>query len=689
MVKHYRPPGKKKEGNAARYITRSQAVKHLQVTLPLFRRLCILKGVFPREPKKKVKGNHHTYYHVKDIAFLQHEPLLEISRDKRAYEKKIKKAESKKNPDLANHLRTRIPTYKLDRIIRERYPKFVDALRDLDDCLTMVHLFATLPALEREKLEVDRIHNCRRLSHEWQAYISRSHKLRKVFISVKGIYYQAEVEGQKITWLTPHALQQVLPDDDVDFNVMLTFVEVYETLLTFVNYHLYHSINAKYPPILDPGLEALAADLYALSRYFDANSRTPVVDPQDPSICGSEQVETQQKGTPPVESELRLAQLQHQLPSNEPGALMRLVEDVTGEDEEDEDTMECKKLFKDPEIILESYFDANSRTPVVDPQDPSICGSEQVETQQKGTPPAELRLAQLQHQLPSNEPGALMRLVEDVTGEDEEDEDTMECKKLFKDLKLFLSREVPRESLLFVIPAFGGVVSWEGEGAPFKEADQSITHQIVDRLTQGHKFLSREYIQPQWVYDCVNARIILPTENYMVGRVPPPHLSPFVDNDAEGYVPEYAETIKRLQSAARNVVLPLPGIGKEDLEDPLKLLVEGIIDRAEANEAAERKRKMILEQNQYLDELKMEVIGTTTADNKQSTSKEMEAREASDPDIQRIVQDHANMSKVVMSRNKRKLYEAMEIGKKRKQSHVDLLKERKRKIAEDQKSVES
>lgn len=29
-----------------------------------------------------------------------------------------------------------------------------------------------------------------RLSHEWQAFISRTHKLRKVFISVKGIYYQ-------------------------------------------------------------------------------------------------------------------------------------------------------------------------------------------------------------------------------------------------------------------------------------------------------------------------------------------------------------------------------------------------------------------------------------------------------------------------------------------------------------------
>ncbi|GMY34147.1 pescadillo like [Fagus crenata] len=605
--KHYRPAGKKKEGNAAKYVTRSQAVKHLQVNLPLFRRLCILKGIFPREPKKKVKGNHHTYYHVKDISFLQHEPLLEIFRDKRAHEKKVKKAEAKKNPDLAKRLRILAPSYKLDRVIRERYPKFVDALRDLDDCLTMVHLFAALPALEREKIEVKRIHDCRRLSHEWQAYISRTHKLRKTFVSVKGIYYQAEVEGQKITWLTPHALQQVMPDD-VDFNVMLNFLEVYETLLAFVNYHLYHSINVKYPPILDPRLEALASDLYALARYFDVSSRTSVLDPQASSMSGSKQVETQQDGTPSDESELRLAQLQHQLPANEPGALMRLVEDVAGDVEEDDDTRECKKLFKN--------------------------------------------------------------------------------------LKFFLSREVPRESLLFVIPAFGGVVSWEGEGAPFSEDDQSITHKIIDRPTQGRTFLSkREYVQPQWVYDCVNARVILPTEDYMVGRVPPPHLSPFVDHESEGYVPEYAETIKRLQAAARKEVLPLPGVGKEDLEDPQKLLVEGIIDRAEANEAAERKRKMILEQNRYLDELKMEVKGvqdsSTASDNKQSSSKEMEAREESKLDLEQMAQDHANMSKIVMSRNKRNLLEAMEIGKKRKKANVDLLKERKRKIQEAKKSKET
>ncbi|GFY98269.1 pescadillo-like protein [Actinidia rufa] len=574
MPKHYRPPGKKKEGNAARYVTRPQAVKHLQVTLPVFRRLCILKGVFPREPKKKVKGNHHTYYHSKDILFLKHEPLLEKFRDMRAYEKKVKKALSKKNKDLAERLLTRKPTYTLDMLIRERYPSFIDALRDLDDCLTMVHLFAALPAIEREKIEVKRIHNCRRL----------------------------RLRGKTITWLTPHALQQVVPDA-VDYKIMLTFLEFYETLLAFVNFKLYHSINVKYPPILDPRLEALAAGMVF-------------------PIC----------------------------------------------------------------MHYQDTFDADSKVPAMESQAVSSSGSEQGEAQKQGPEldESELRLAQLQRQLPSNEPGALMHLVEDAFVEDEDDEETKECKTLFKNMKFFLSREVPRESLLFVIPAFGGVVSWEGEGAPFNESDQSITHQIVDRPTQGRRFLSREYVRPQWLYDCVNARIILPVEEYLVGRVPPPHLSPFVDNEAEGYVPEYAETIRRLQATARKEVLPLPGLGNEDLDDPQNLLVEGIISRTEAIEAAEKKQKMSILEKQYHDELKMELQGvqypSVSNANKQNSTDDTEDGEEPLPDLQQVAEDAANMSKVVMSRKKRKLYEAMQIGKKRKQSHVDLLKERKKKI---------
>ena len=85
----------------------------------------------------------------------------------------------------------------------------MDALRDLDDALTMIHLFATLPAEQKYRIPNFAVETSRRLALEWQAYIVRSSSLRKIFISVKGFYYQAEVMGQTITWLVPHQLSQV------------------------------------------------------------------------------------------------------------------------------------------------------------------------------------------------------------------------------------------------------------------------------------------------------------------------------------------------------------------------------------------------------------------------------------------------------------------------------------------------
>lgn len=75
-----------------------------------------------------MKGNHHSYYHVKDLLFLKHEPILEKLRDIRAYDRKVTKAMSKKNRDLAERLLSRKPTYTLDMIIKERYYKLVSIL---------------------------------------------------------------------------------------------------------------------------------------------------------------------------------------------------------------------------------------------------------------------------------------------------------------------------------------------------------------------------------------------------------------------------------------------------------------------------------------------------------------------------------------------------------------------------------
>merc|ERR1719305_866467 len=147
-------------GEASNFMTRKRALKKLQLTLKDFRRLCILKGVFPREPrnrKRAQKGNVRkvsTLYYEKDIRFLLHEPIVNKFRDFKVFLRKLKKAQEKKNWDTVDRLRENKPRYNLDTIVKERYPTLIDA-----------------------------------------------RALRKVFCSIKGYYFQAEIKGQTVTWI--------------------------------------------------------------------------------------------------------------------------------------------------------------------------------------------------------------------------------------------------------------------------------------------------------------------------------------------------------------------------------------------------------------------------------------------------------------------------------------------------------
>jgi len=48
--------------------------------------------------------------------------------------------------------------------------------------------------------------------------------------------------------------------------------------------------------------------------------------------------------------------------------------------------------------------------------------------------------------------------------------------------------------------------------------------------------------------DCANFNFVLPIQKYSVGAALPPHLSPWVDDKEEGYVPKYKEEIERLRN---------------------------------------------------------------------------------------------------------------------------------------------
>lgn len=68
---------------------------------------------------------------------------------------------------------------------------------------------------------------------------------------------------------------------------MLTFLEFYRTLLQFVNFKLYHMLGLRYPPLLQPHLEAAAADLAALVQSLGPPTAATHPRPTPPTASSS------------------------------------------------------------------------------------------------------------------------------------------------------------------------------------------------------------------------------------------------------------------------------------------------------------------------------------------------------------------------------------------------------------------
>jgi len=453
---------KYERGAATNYVTRNQALRRLQLSLKDFRRLCILKGIYPVEPKHKKKANKgshapRTFYIAKDIQFLAHEPIINKFRAYKVFLRKLKRVTDKKDRLAARRILAGKPLYKLDSVVKERYPTFQDSLGDLDDCLTMLFLFSTFPNI---KVVSERIlRQCRRLTVEFMHYVIHTQSLRKVFVSIKGIYFQAEIQGHPVTWVVPHSTSgSYKAPQDVDFKIMTTFVEFYVTLMGFVNYKLFQTENLIYPPKVRSSSKEV------------------------PHLCLDAESEKES-----------IASLNHRLVSSKDD---HLEENVDGDE------------F--PEMETEKNPEGDS-------------GVENEEEKEK----------------------------ERKAKEEREKEENL--KILFKGCKFFLGREVNREVLVFLIRSCGGEVSWHSTlavGSTFSEADSTITHQIVDRPVIQNQVLTRTYLQPQWVFDCVNARLLLPAKSYFPGNPLPPHLSPFVEEREGDYVPPEKKKLLELQSGS-------------------------------------------------------------------------------------------------------------------------------------------
>jgi pescadillo len=133
-----------------------------------------MKGIYPIEPKHKKKVNkgsttNKTFYYLKDINYLAHEPIINKFREFKTYVKRLRRAEGRRDKKSMRRIRDNKPFYRIDHIVKERYPTFMDAIGDLDDCLSLMFLFAILPKSKR--VYVERIQMCRQLSCMFKNFI--------------------------------------------------------------------------------------------------------------------------------------------------------------------------------------------------------------------------------------------------------------------------------------------------------------------------------------------------------------------------------------------------------------------------------------------------------------------------------------------------------------------------------------
>lgn len=117
----------------------------------------------------------------------------------------------------------------------------------------------------------------------------------------------------------------------------------------------------------------------------------------------------------------------------------------------------------------------------------------------------------------------------------EKEQQISKSRELFKKCVFLLNRETPIYFLQYFILSFGGLFLTDEDEQLLKQ--NKVTHHVIDRPTTGKLDSTREYVQPQWVVDSLNNLYLLPTSAYRPGVAPPPHMSPFVDNVKEGYMP--------------------------------------------------------------------------------------------------------------------------------------------------------
>lgn len=262
---------------------------------------------------------------------------------------------------------------------------------------------------------------------------------------------------------------------DVDVRVMLTFLELYQTLLGFVFFKLYTDAGLVYPPPLDVKKYEAAAGVGAFSLQEATNNTTPLI------------------------------------PKHK-------VVEIDGRTISSKDVRHTIKTIKASSDHAEMDSDSAPPAPALEEnQDEDFIPHPSTKSTETDTPLPTLKALE---SLPKPASTSLFTSYTFFLSRETP-------RTIFE----FLIRSFGGKVGWPASSGNGSPLDEDDPSITHVIIDRPIASLKIESVEEKQRRLMRKLVQPQWVVDCINAGKILLEEHYAQGQILPPHLSPFGEYD--------------------------------------------------------------------------------------------------------------------------------------------------------------
>lgn len=255
-------------------------------------------------------------------------------------------------------------------------------------------------------------------------------------------------------------------------------------------------------------------------------------------------------------------------------------------------------------------------------------------------------------------------------------DNTKSVKNLFKNHIFYIHSNMPFDVLSIIILSCGGTICWNSLYSPYKYDDKSITHEILEvseenKNTQDSNKINnineytykRSFIQPQYIFDCLNSNMILSCEDYNINKTLPVHLSPFIDDD------NYKDLVKKDEYTINKMLSEDPQYNKSIQKNKTNSENKYNNYNDNENDMSEDEYNNAIRQKLRNDALNNQM----EAENENNYNPQNDLKQENDLlNVQKINnQENIKRNKLALSKKKRKLYNKIEQAENRQKLTIE------------------